>query len=164
MNDLFFPRKGRNRSLFDQILQRHEFGHPGFDAFFANSFFNTRPSNNFVPDIEVMRKDNCLTVRAELPGLEKEDFKVELHEDHLLITGEKKIIKEEGEEGGSFYSREISYGSFERSIPVDPDELLINAADQVNAVFSNGVLEVTVPIKAIDAQEDVKKVKHIEIK
>jgi len=167
MNELFMPRK-RNRSLMSQIvdnaLARHNLGHPAFsDAFFTNSFLDTR-TNDFVPDIEVIRNKGTLTVRAELPGLEKEDFEVELHEDHLLITGEKKTIREEGDENSSFYSREISYGSFERSIPLDPEELVEDARNQVNAVFNNGVLEVTMPIKATEVEGIKENVKKIEIK
>jgi len=163
MNELFFPSRKRGKSLLAQILndiRKNDLSTP----FFTNSLFaDVLPTNDFVPNIEVVRKDKNLTVRAELPGLEKEDFEVKLHEDCLVISGEKKVLKEEGEENGSFYSREISYGSFERSIPIDPEELVENAADQVNAVFNNGILEVKVPIKTTAIEED-KKVKKIEIK
>ena len=87
-----------------------------------------------------MQKDGNLLVRADLPGLTKEDIKVEVTDDTLTIQGERKQEKKKEEREGYSYS-ECSYGSFYRAIPlpegVDPSK--------ATAEFRNGVLEVTVP-------------------
>ncbi|HJZ66801.1 MAG TPA: Hsp20/alpha crystallin family protein [Blastocatellia bacterium] len=92
------------------------------------------------PPIEVLERDNNLIVRAELPGCNKEDIKVELTDEGLLIQGERKQEHEEKQEG--YYRSERSYGNFYRLIPL-PSEV---KEDQINAKFNNGILEVTVLI------------------
>jgi HSP20 family protein len=95
------------------------------------------------PAIEVNEKEGKLLVTAELPGLKKEDVKVHIDGDALVVEGERKQEKEEKREG--YYHSERSYGKFYRSI------LLPEGAktDQVAAQFNNGVLEVTVPIPEV---------------
>ncbi len=109
------------------------------------------------PAIEVKEKEGKLLVTAELPGLKKEDVKVHIDGDTLVVEGERKQEKEEKREG--YYHSERSYGKFYRSI------LLPEGAktDQTGAQFNNGVLEVTVPIpeakaarKEIPVQEESK--------
>lgn len=92
------------------------------------------------PAIEVFERDNNLMVRAELPGCNKDDIKVEVTDDGLVIQGERKREHEEKHEG--YYRSERSYGSFYRLIPLPSDV----KEDQINAKFNNGILEVTVPI------------------
>jgi HSP20 family protein len=97
------------------------------------------------PTIEVKEKDGKLLVTAELPGLKKEDVKVHIDGDALVVEGERKQEKEEKREG--YYHSERSYGKFYRSI------LLPEGAktDQTAAQFNNGVLEVSVPIPEMKA-------------
>jgi len=92
------------------------------------------------PAVEVFERDNNLVVRAELPGLSKDDIKVEMTDEGLVIHGERKREKEEKHEG--WYRSERSYGEFRRLIPMPEG---VNA-DQAKASFENGVLEVTAPI------------------
>jgi len=77
---------------------------------------------------------------AELPGLKKEDVKVHIDGDTLVVEGERKQEKEEKREG--YYHSERSYGKFYRSIQLPEGAKL----DQTSAQFNNGVLEVSVPI------------------
>jgi len=79
-------------------------------------------------------------VTAELPGLKKEDVKVELTEDALIIQGERKQEHKEDHEG--FHRWERSYGQFYRSIPL-PEEA---KTDQAKAELTDGVLKVSVPV------------------
>jgi HSP20 family protein len=92
------------------------------------------------PAIEVFQRGDNLVVRADLPGLKKEDVKVEMTDDGLILRGERKQESEEEREG--FYRSERSYGRFYRLIPL-PDDI---DPDNVRADFNNGVLEINVPV------------------
>jgi HSP20 family protein len=91
------------------------------------------------PEIEVFERAGQLVVRADLPGLKKDDVKVELNDDNLIIRGERRQEHEENEEG--FYQSERSYGSFYRVIPL-PDGI---SDKDVKANFNDGVLDITMP-------------------
>ena len=95
------------------------------------------------PPIEVSEKDGQLTICAELPGLSKEDVKVELTQDGLAISGERKREQEDRREG--VYRSERSYGSFRRTIPI-PDEAQV---EEAKATFDNGLLTVSVPVPEV---------------
>jgi HSP20 family protein len=92
------------------------------------------------PAVEVFERDNNLVVRAELPGMSKDDIHVEMTDDGLLIHGERKKEKEEEHEG--WYRSERSYGEFRRLIPIPEG---VNT-EEAKARFENGVLEITTPI------------------
>ena len=91
------------------------------------------------PQVEVIERDNELVVRADLPGLTKDEVDVQLSADGITIEGERK--KEHKEEGDGYYRSERSYGKFYRRIPV-PDGVNVEDAE---ATFHNGVLEITMP-------------------
>ena len=95
------------------------------------------------PAIEVKEKEGKFLMTADLPGLKKEEVKVHIDGDTLVVEGERKQEKEEKREG--YYHSERSYGKFYRSIPL-PDGA---NTDQVAAQFNNGVLEVTVPVPEV---------------
>jgi HSP20 family protein len=100
----------------------------------------------WAPTIEVKEKEGKLLVTAELPGVKKEDVKVHIDGDTLVVEGERKQEKEEKREG--YYHSERSYGTFYRSIPLPEGA----KADQTAAQFNNGVLEVSVPIPEVKAK------------
>jgi HSP20 family protein len=89
------------------------------------------------PQVEVFERGGQLVVRADLPGMTKDDINVDIREDALVIRGERREEREEDEEG--YYRTEGSYGSFYRQIPLPEG---VNA-ENANATFRNGVLEVT---------------------
>jgi HSP20 family protein len=91
------------------------------------------------PAVEVFQRGDRLVIRADLPGLTKDDIHVEVKDDAVTIRGERQHEHEERQEG--YFHSERSYGSFFRSIPL-PDGAL---ADKADASFRDGVLEVTVP-------------------
>lgn len=93
----------------------------------------------WAPDVEVFQKNNTLTIRADLPGLRREDVTVEITDNDVCIQGERKHQKDEEREG--YYRSERSYGSFCRVIPL-PDGAI---SDQAKANFKDGVLEITMP-------------------
>jgi HSP20 family protein len=94
----------------------------------------------WAPAIEVARRDGSFVVKAELPGLSKDDVKVEATEDGLLIQGERKEEHEEKQEG--LLRSERRYGKFSRLVPM-PEGAKV---EQAEARFNNGMLEVTIPI------------------
>jgi HSP20 family protein len=96
-------------------------------------------SGLFTPPVEVLERDGTLTVRADLPGLTKDDVRVEITEDTLTIEGERRSEHEERQ--GEVFRSERSYGMFRRQIPLPEG---VNT-DQAKANFKDGVLEVTMP-------------------
>jgi len=97
----------------------------------------------WAPALEVKRTNGNLVVTAELPGLTKDEIKVEVIEEALVIEGERKREKEE--KGEEFYRSERYYGKFYRSIPLPKGA----KTDAIKAELTNGVLEVTIPVPEI---------------
>jgi HSP20 family protein len=93
----------------------------------------------FAPPVEVYEREGQFTVCADLPGLTKDDVHVEVTDDALLITGERRSEHEERQEG--MHRSERSYGTFRRQIPLPEG---VNA-EQATATFKDGVLKVTMP-------------------
>jgi HSP20 family protein len=122
------------------------------DAGFGRGWGEMGPAA-WSPQIEAFERGGQFIVRADLPGLTKDDVKVEIHDDALTIQGERKRESEEEREG--FYRSERSYGSFLRSIPL-PEGV---KADEANANFRDGVLEITMPV-----QHRAESRRSIEIK
>jgi HSP20 family protein len=91
------------------------------------------------PDIDVFHRDNEFIIRADLPGLGKDDVKVDVGDNQVTIEAERQRQHEEEREG--MYRSERSYGRFYRVIPV-PEGVI---ADEAKATFKNGVLEITMP-------------------
>lgn len=119
----------------------------GGRGFFGSARGGARPRHDpglataaFSPPITVQERDNNLLIHADLPGLAKDDVKVDVIDGMITIEGERKEQKEEKSEG-RYYS-ECSYGSFSRSIPI-PEGVDLSA---VKAKFQNGVLEITAPL------------------
>lgn len=100
-----------------------------------------REASSYVwaPDVDVVQKDNELTIRADLPGLKKDEVSVEITDDAVTIQGERRRESEEEREG--FYRSERSYGSFCRVIPLPEGAI----TEQAKANFRDGVLEITIP-------------------
>ena len=104
------------------------------------------------PALDVFEEKDDIVVKAELPGMAKENIEVNLTDDLLTIKGEKKKEEEVKEE--NYYRSERSYGSFVRSVEL-PKAV---HADKVKATFKNGVLEIRIP-----KTEEAKK-KEIKVK
>jgi HSP20 family protein len=103
------------------------------------------------PSMDIFTEGDNVVVKAELPGMKKEDIDVSLTEDTITISGEKK--KEEKIEKKDYYSCERSYGSFKRSFSL-PSEV---QTEKASAKFKNGVLEIRIP-KTEEAKKKEKKV------
>jgi HSP20 family protein len=107
----------------------------------------------WTPDVEVFHRNDELVARADLPGLTKDDVKVDVTEEGIIIHGERKREREEEREG--VYRSERSYGGFTRVIPL-PDGAI---TDQAKATFKDGVLEITMPAPP----EQVRRGRRLEI-
>lgn len=90
----------------------------------------------WVPEIEVTKTNGKFTVHVDLPGLKKDEVTVEVTDNLLTISGERKAEKEEKREG--YYRSERSYGSFYRQIPLPEGAM----TDTATAEFKDGVLDI----------------------
>jgi HSP20 family molecular chaperone IbpA len=92
----------------------------------------------WAPEIETFQRGDQFVVRADLPGLKKEDVNIDLADDAITIQGERREEREEDREG--YYRSERTYGSFYRVVPL-PEGAITESA---KAGFKDGVLEITV--------------------
>ena len=98
-----------------------------------------RLPSEWQPSIDVFQRGNELVVRADLPGMTADDVTVEISDEALTISGERREEREE--DRGGVYQVERTYGSFFRVVPLPEGAI----TDQVKANFRDGVLEITVP-------------------
>jgi len=128
------------RNNFDRIVE--SIFKPG--VAFGEAYAN-------VPAVDVYEDKNNVFVKAEIPGLKKEDMDVSLTDDILTLSSTKSETREEKKE--NFYRKEIREGSFSRSLEI-PCEI---DRDRITASYSNGVLEVILP-KTHEAKKKTLKV------
>jgi HSP20 family protein len=110
-------------------------------------------SEAWIPQLEVSQQNNELIIHADLPGLNKDDVKVDVTDDAVTIQGERR--REREEERAGVYRSERSYGSFYRVIPLPEGAM----TDQAKATFRHGVLEVRMPAPP----EQVTRGRRLEI-
>lgn len=146
----------------DRLFEQFGFGRGGFGLMpsMADSSssalrgWSARDHGLWTPQVETFRRGDQLVVRADLPGLRKEDVKVEIDDGMLTISGERREEHEENRD--DFYRSERTYGQFYRAVPL-PDGVDENAC---NASFRDGVLEVTLPAP----KQDQRRTRQIEIR
>jgi HSP20 family protein len=105
------------------------------------------------PQIDVFQRNNELVIKADLPGLTKDDVKVDVTEDTITLRGERRTEREEERQG--VYRSERSYGSFHRVVPLPEGAI----TEQAKATFHDGVLEITMPAPP----EQVSRGRRLEI-
>jgi HSP20 family protein len=132
-------------------------------ANFVNDFFNTDLSdwssrhfsdtNTTLPAVNIKETADAFAVEMAAPGMAKDDFKIELNNDLLTISSEKKN-ENETKEGETYTRREYSYQSFSRSftLPKTVD------AEKISAKYENGVLSLTIPKKEEAKPKPVKQI------
>jgi len=136
--------------------------HPSlFDRFFDNDMFdwtnkNFSDTNTTLPSVNVKEDKDNFIVEMAAPGFEKKDFKIELNNDLLSISSEKKT-ENETKGGKRFTKREFSYQSFCRSftLPVTVEN------EKISAKYENGILNIAIPKKE---EAKPKPIKQIAIK
>ena len=119
-----------------------------FDDFFSRDLWNwgvnnSSSTNTTIPLVNIKENSENFEVEMAAPGMNKEDFKVELDGNVLTITSEKKE-RNEVKEGERYSRREFSYQSFQRSFQL-PKEVV--DADKIIAKYENGVLKLMIPKK-----------------
>lgn len=104
----------------------------------------------WTPAVDIYEKNDAVVVKAELPGVEKDQISVEVKDGILMLRGERKFERDVKEE--SYHRIERSYGTFLRSfsLPVSVDQ------DHVKATFRDGVLEVELPKREQAKPKQVK--------
>ncbi len=136
--------------IFDEFgLRRGWFGPRRGRRWFAP---RRTAAEMWVPDIEVYEQNGELVIRADLPGMKKDEITVETTERDITISGERR--QEEEIVRGGLYRSERSYGSFCRTIPLPEGA----RTDQAKATFRDGVLEIRMPAPA------ESRARRIEIK
>lgn len=122
--DLFFDR------LSNGLLSRM-----GFPALAESGW----PTMTQVPKVDLVDRGKELVLRAEIPGVSKDDLKITLRDGVVSIRGESR--HETHEDEGDYHRREIRRGSFERAVSLPADVV----ADKAKASFRDGVLELVMP-------------------
>jgi len=146
------------RRQIDRLFEDFSFG--PLHRPFARSVFDVEPFwrreliSHGMPAVDIVEKDKSFEITAELPGMDEKDIEIKLSSGSLLIKGEKK--EETEEKRKDYYLSERYHGSFERlfGLPKDVD------ADKIEASFSKGVLNISLPKKP----EAIKPEKVIPIK
>lgn len=151
--ELVKTEPSRPVSPFDD-MEKH------FNEFFRRPFSMFGPSwlpemrlahDEISPSVDVFEDGNDVVVKAEIPGMKKEDIDVNITDNSVTISGEKK--KEEKVEKKNYFRVERSYGSFARTFRL-PKEV---QTDKAKANFKDGVLEIRIP-KTEEAKKKEKKV------
>lgn len=124
-----------------------------FGGFFDDPFFN-EPRHNEIMKTDIKEGENEYTLEIEMPGIKKENVKIELSKGYITISAENNNEVEEKEK--NYIRKERHYGSFTRSFYVG-DKVEMN---DINASMDNGILSITVPKE--ESEEPEKK--YIEIK
>ncbi|HUA48787.1 MAG TPA: Hsp20/alpha crystallin family protein [Solirubrobacteraceae bacterium] len=129
-----FSELGELRSRFDRLFDEWLDGH----------------ERAWTPAIDVVREDDHLVLRADLPGIKPEEVKIEVEDDILTVSGEHRESKEEKDE--NYVRRERRYGSFSRSMAL-PEGV---DAKRITATTHDGVIELTIPLPKEAKKEPVK--------
>jgi HSP20 family protein len=107
----------------------------------------------WAPQVEIYQRDGKLHVCTDLPGINKDDVRVNIEDDVVTIQGERRSSNESDQKG--FYRSERSYGTFYRSIAL-PEGVNVDSAE---ATFRDGVLDIT-----FDAPAEQRRSRNVEIK
>ncbi|MBA4301885.1 HSP20 family protein [Algoriphagus alkaliphilus] len=139
----------RNGSFWPKMVQDFFGAENPFD--FDEKFFFSGKSIE-VPSANVIENDNSFKLELAVPGFEKKDFKVEIQDGMLIISGEKEHKSEEEKE--NYRKKEFSYSSIRRSFAL-PEHV---KEDQIDAKYENGILNIVLPKKTLEASKAKKAI------
>lgn len=106
--------------------------------------------HGWTPSVDLVRRDDALVLRADIPGIKPDDVKIEVEDNVLTVSGEHREETEEKKE--HYMRRERRFGSFSRSM-ILPRGV---TAEDVRATTEDGVLEVTIPVPKATEKQQVK--------
>ncbi|HXA01556.1 MAG TPA: Hsp20/alpha crystallin family protein [Cytophagaceae bacterium] len=109
------------------------------DNLFTDVVSKTTKGNKFLPRVDVVENEKSYEVDAALPGMNKEDIKIDLQDGKLSISGERKFVNEE--KSKTYHSVETQYGSFHRSFYLPEDA----TSEGIEAEYKDGILKVLIP-------------------
>jgi len=136
----------KNRNFFPSIM----------DEFFGKellpNFFESHTGMS-IPAVNVIESKDEFKIEVAAPGLNKEDFKVDVDNSILIISSEKEFKTEEKE--GKFMRHEFSYSSFKRSFTL-PDMV---ETDKIKASHKNGILTINIPKKDEAVEKTIRQIK-----
>lgn len=132
-SDRFWPRRGLSVDSVGDIFE-------DFDRLF-NGTMSTTPMGTvgFLPSCDVKETKEHYVVSLDVPGAKKEDIKIEVKDNRLIVSGERHREQKEGDETTLRYER--SYGRFERVFALPAS---VNT-DEIEAHYEDGVLNVAIP-------------------
>lgn len=134
--------------MIEDTFQRPFFGMSTLP--FRHLFHEMGSFGDITPTVDIYEEKGEVVVKAELPGMKREDVNVKLIDNNLIITGEKKT--EEKVERKDYLRLERSYGSFNRTLNL-PEGI---DSEHVKANFKDGILEVRIPVK--EARGSVRQI------
>ena len=152
---MLMPMLWSNNNIFDEM-----------DNFFNDSFWNgtcrtdeamKEQAGHSLMKTDVIEKDNCYQLEAELPGFNKEDIKIDLKNDLLTISASHSENNDEKDNNGKYIRRERRTSSYQRSFRVHDLK-----AEDIIAQYRNGVLTVNIPKK--EALPEKEEATRIEVK
>jgi len=129
-----------------------------FDRFFDNDMFdwstrNFSTTNTTLPSVNIKESKDGFEVEMAAPGFSKKDFRIELNNDLLTISSEKKV-QNKNKEGETYTKQEFSYQSFSRTFTL-PSTV---ANDKIAAKYEDGILKVMIPKKEEAKPKPVKQI------
>lgn len=140
---------GRFEEMMNRMFENF-WGRPRRQLLSSGERGETLPAEYRQPSIDVVETDREVIARAEMPGLDKENIKINLTEDRLEISAETKKEEEKKEKG--YVYREMRSGSYYRAIalpsPVDPNN--------AQASYKNGILEIKMPKTEVKEKKEIK--------
>ena len=131
-------KRNSNRTNFPQL----------FDDFFVRDFFNQRDdnyssSNSSLPMANIVETNEAFEVELAAPGMGKKDFQIELDNETLKISGERKVDNEMSEDA-RFVRREYNYQSFQRTFQLS--KKVVDVA-KIEAKYKDGIIKILIPKK-----------------
>jgi HSP20 family protein len=109
------------------------------ERFFNDSLYDNTQVQNFIPEVDILESDKTYEIHLAVPGFEKDNFKLNVDDNVLSVSGERKFEEEKSDK--VFKSVRTRYGTFERFFTL-PDN--VNSA-KIEAHYKNGILEVIIP-------------------
>ena len=114
------------------------------DQFFNDEFSGGRMAKKFTPKVDIAETDQSFEIQLQLPGIPKDQIDIAIEKDQIVVSGERKIEKNEG--GKKFNSIESHFGTFSRAFTL-PEAI---NRDKIEAHHTHGILTIQIP-------KDIKK-------